>query len=273
MTKPSCPEEPTLEEGELEEAIVTHRLFRDSDRALLSGPQRRLRNLATLGKVSADFIRGFRALHFVGPCVTVFGSARLKEGNRHYEMARQVGSMIAKLGFTVMTGGGPGIMEAANRGALEVGGRSVGCNIELPFEQKHNDYLDRHVTMRYFFVRKVLLVKYSYAFVVMPGGAGTMDELFEALTLMQTGKLSNFPIIVMGTEFWKPMREMVNTMIKVGTISPEDRELVILTDSLQEAEEALRQRAIKSYGLQRAVDRPAKPKWVLRERGINRDKD
>ena len=272
MTEPSCPEEPSLKQGELEKAIVTHRLVRDSDSTLLSGPQRRLANLATLGKVSADFIRGFRALHFVGPCVTVFGSARLGAGNPQYEIARQVGSMIANLGFTVMTGGGPGIMEAANRGAREVGGRSVGCNIELPFEQKHNDYLDRHVTMNYFFVRKVLLVKYSYAFVVMPGGAGTMDELFEALTLMQTGKLSNFPVIVMGTEFWEPMRKMVDTMIEVGTISPSDRDLVILTDSLEEAQEALRKRAIRSYGLQRAADRPAKPKWVLRERGLKQDK-
>jgi uncharacterized protein (TIGR00730 family) len=267
MPTSPCPKEPEIDQNEFG-VLSKHRLIRDSDTSLLAGPQRRLRNLATLGKVSADFVRGFRALHFVGPCVTVFGSARLDSGNPYYEQARQVGAMVARLGFTVMTGGGPGIMEAANRGAKEAGGRSVGCNIQLPFEQKHNAYLDRYVTLNYFFVRKVLLVKYSFAFVVMPGGAGTMDELFEALTLMQTGKLSNFPVIVMGTEFWKPMREMVDTMLEAGTISPSDLDLITVTDSLKEAEEALRHRAIKGYGLQRAVDHPATPRWVLGERGI-----
>jgi len=147
-----------------------------------------------------DFLRGFRTLHFVGPCVTVFGSARIKREDPNYELARKMGAAIARLGFTVMTGGGPGIMEAANRGAKEVGGRSVGCNIELPSEQAANPYLDRCVRMHYFFVRKALLIKYSYAFVVMPGGAGTLDELFEAVTLIQTGKIKNFPIVIMGTD-------------------------------------------------------------------------
>jgi uncharacterized protein (TIGR00730 family) len=173
-----------------------------ADEIFLEGPRSRFEEFITLLKVMRDFLRGFRVLHFVGPCVTVFGSARIKPDDPNYELARKMGAAIARLGFTVMTGGGPGIMEAANRGAKEVGGRSVGCNIELPFEQPGNPYLDRCVRMHYFFVRKALLVKYSYAFVVMPGGAGTLDELFEAVTLIQTGKIKNFPIVIMGTDYW-----------------------------------------------------------------------
>ena len=147
------------------------------DRRFLAGPQSRLRELLWALRIFVEFIRGFRALHFVGPCVTVFGSARFPEQHRYYDMARRVGAQLARDGFTVMTGGGPGIMEAANRGAKEAGGRSIGCNIELPEEQKPNAYVDRWVTFRHFFVRKVMLVKYSYAFIIMPGGAGTMDVL------------------------------------------------------------------------------------------------
>src|SRR6201997_2414410 len=149
-----------------------------ADEIFLEGPRTRFAEFCTLLKVMRDFLRGFRALHFVGPCVTVFGSARIKPDDPHYELALKMGAAIARLGFTVMTGGGPGIMEAANRGAKEVGGRSVGCNIELPLEQRPNSYLDRSVTLHYFFVRKTLLVKYSYAFVFLPGGAGTLDEMF-----------------------------------------------------------------------------------------------
>src|SRR6516165_11505667 len=152
----------------------------------LEGPQPRAFELGQALKLFWELIRGFRALHFAGPCVTVFGSARFKEDHAYYHMARAVGAGLARAGFTVMTGGGPGIMEAANRGAKDVGGRSVGCNIELPLEQQPNHYLDRCVRLHYFFVRKTLLVKYSYAFVFLPGGAGTLDELFEALTLIQT---------------------------------------------------------------------------------------
>src|SRR5690348_13721481 len=152
-------------------------------------PQNRWENLIYAISVFLGFIKGFRRLHFVGPCVTVFGSARFKEDHPFYQQAREVGAALANMGFTVMTGGGPGIMEAANRGAKEAGGTSIGCNIILPFEQKPNPYLDQMLEFRYFFVRKVMLVKYSYAFVVMPGGVGTMDELFEALTLIQTRKI------------------------------------------------------------------------------------
>src|SRR6266850_6078740 len=150
----------------------------------------------------ADFLRGFRVLHFVGPCVAVFGSARIKAGSPDYELARKIGAGLSRMGFTVMTGGGPGLMEAANRGAKEAGGRSVGCNILLPTEQTPNSYVDRMVTFRYFFVRKVMLVKYSYAFVVLPGGFGTIDELFEALTLIQTRKILDFPVVLMGVDYW-----------------------------------------------------------------------
>lgn len=182
-----------------------------------------------------EFIQGFRHLHFIGPCITVFGSARFKEDNEHYQMARAVGKEIAKAGFTTMTGGGPGIMEAANRGAFENGGRSVGCNIILPHEQVPNPYLHKSLTFKYFFVRKVLLLKYSYGFVVMPGGSGTMDELFETLTLIQTGVINNFPIVLVGKEFYSDLLAFIDKMIVQGTMSPKDRDLVLLTDSAEEA--------------------------------------
>ncbi|MFN6195909.1 MAG: TIGR00730 family Rossman fold protein, partial [Planctomycetota bacterium] len=176
-----------------------------SEQRFLTEPRSRFGELVRVVRIGAEFIKGFRALHFLPPCVTVFGSARFREDNRWYGMARDVGAGLARAGFTVMTGGGPGIMEAANRGAREAGGLSVGCNITLPHEQKHNPYLDRFVEFRYFFVRKVMLVKYSYAFVVLPGGFGTMDELFEAATLIQTRKIEDFPLVLMGTEYWRPL--------------------------------------------------------------------
>lgn len=225
----------------------------EADRRLFKGPRSRTRELFTLLRVMRDFIRGFRALHFVGPCVTVFGSARTREDDPNYQLAQQMGAAIARLGFTVMTGGGPGIMEAANRGAKDAGGRSVGCNIELPFEQKPNAYLDRCVTMHYFFVRKTLLVKYSYAFVVFPGGAGTVDELFEALTLIQTRKIENFPIVVMGTEYWREMLGFVEKMSRVGTISPDDLQLIHATDSIEEAVAHIREKAITPFGLKHTI--------------------
>jgi uncharacterized protein (TIGR00730 family) len=225
----------------------------------LEGPRSRTEELIILFRVMRDFLRGFRSLHFVGPCVTVFGSARTKPGTPHYELARRMGREIAGLGFTVMTGGGPGIMEAANRGAREAGGRSVGCNIELPFEQKPNPYLDHCVTMHYFFVRKTLLIKYSYAFVVMPGGVGTLDEMFEAFTLVQTGKLERFPIVVMGRDYWREMLGFLEKMSREGTISPGDLNLVRATDSVEEAVRYLREKAIEPFGLKPA-GRPSR--WL-----------
>src|SRR6058998_2597382 len=224
-----------------------------ADEIFLEGPRSRFDELITLFRVLLDFLRGFRVLHFVGPCVTVFGSARIQRDDPHYELARKMGAAIAQLGFTVMTGGGPGIMEAANRGAKEVGGRSVGCNIELASEQAANPYLDRCVRMHYFFVRKALLVKYSYAFVVMPGGAGTLDELFEAVTLIQTGKIKNFPIVIMGTDYWKELIGFIDKMAHHGMIAASDLTLIYATDSVKEAIAHIRNKAIEPFGLKRVA--------------------
>jgi hypothetical protein len=178
--------------------------------------------------------------------VTVFGSARFREDNRWYQLARDVSAALAREGFTIMTGGGPGIMEAANRGARDAGGLSVGCNITLPHEQKHNPYLDRFVEFRYFFVRKVMLVKYSYAFVVMPGGFGTMDELFEAATLIQTRKIEDFPLVLMGVDYWRPMLEFLKTsMVQQGTIDQVDIDRILVTDDVATAVAHVRQGAQK----------------------------
>lgn len=215
---------------------MAKRLIDPTESTFLDGPGKRQYELFFALKVFWEFVRGFRALHFVGPCVTVFGSARFTDGHPYYEMAQEVGKKIATdLGMTVMTGGGPGVMEAANRGAREGGGPSVGCNIVLPHEQKENPWLDKFVTIKYFFVRKVLLVKYSYAFVILPGGFGTMDELFETLTLVQTRKVADFPIVIMGKEFYRPLKEFLNLMSEQGTISPEDLKLVLFTDDPAEA--------------------------------------
>lgn len=225
-------------------------------REWLAGPRSRRSELARLGRIFMEFLRGFRALHFVGPCVTVFGSARIGQDDPHYAMAREVGGRLARLGYTVMTGGGPGVMEAANRGAREAGGRSLGCNIELPMEQRPNPYLDRFVTFRYFFVRKVMLVKYSVAFVVMPGGFGTMDELFEAATLVQTGKIAELPIVLMGRDYWAPLlRFLSESLAAQGMIDPADLDILTVTDSVDEAIAALRLEA-----------RPARPRPPRRRR-------
>ncbi|MDA1000794.1 MAG: TIGR00730 family Rossman fold protein [bacterium] len=230
----------------------------------LIGPRSRLAELWFIVRVFFEFLKGFRALHFVGPCVTVFGSARIEEGDPYYTFARDLGASLARLGFTVMTGGGPGIMEAANRGAREAGGVSVGCNIELPFEQKPNLYLDRWVTFRHFFVRKVMLFKYSYAFVALPGGIGTVDELFEAFTLIQCGKIADFPIVLMGSQYWLPMLHMLDEMEEEGTISPGDRDLILVTDSVFEAIHHIEGRTIERFRLRKV--RLPKPNPFLAER-------
>jgi len=221
------------------------------ERIFLEGPRPRGRELSSVVRIALEFIQGFRTLHFVGPCVTVFGSARFGEGHSYYDLARAVGGRLARMGFTVMTGGGPGLMEAANRGAREAGGRSVGCNIVLPGEQKLNPYLDRWVTFRHFFVRKVMLVKYSYAFVVMPGGLGTMDELFEALTLIQTRKIESFPVVIIGKDYWRPLADFLDEMVKVGTIDAADLHLCLFTDSVDEAMALIQKHAVDRFGLVR----------------------
>lgn len=231
----------------------------------LTGPRGRISELRRALRIFRELIRGFRALHFVGPCVTVFGSARLKEDHPHYRLARETGAALARQRFAVMTGGGPGVMEAANRGAFEAGGLSLGCAIELPFEQDHNPYLDAAVTFRYFFVRKLMLVKYSCGFVLMPGGLGTMDEIFETATLIQTGKIRDFPLVLMGTDFWNPMVDFLReTMVAHGTIDEEDVDRFVLSDDPDAAAAHLREVATERLGV--VWKKAPRPKIVLGEK-------
>src|SRR6476659_2153835 len=209
--------EKTIPKKEKQDPIIP-----PNEHVYLDGPKSSGYELAFAWKVFKQFIMGFRCLHFVGPCITVFGSARVREDNPYYISAREFGKRIAATGFTTMTGGGPGIMEAANRGAFENGGRSVGCNIRLPFEQIANKYVDTSVTFEHFFVRKTLLIKYSYAFVIMPGGFGTMYEFFETLSLVQTKTITGFPLVVFGKEFYRDIWESMQVMAEKGTISKED---------------------------------------------------
>jgi len=188
-------------------------------------------------KIMGEFVNGFEKMSAIGPCVSIFGSARTDENHPYYKLAVEVAEKIAKNGYGVITGGGPGIMEAGNRGANKAGGTSVGLNIDLPFEQHNNPYIDpdKSINFDYFFVRKVVFVKYSQGFVVMPGGFGTLDELFEAITLIQTKKVGSFPVILVGTEFWKGLIEWIkNTLLENGNISPEDLDLIHLVDTSDE---------------------------------------
>ncbi|MDQ6845222.1 MAG: TIGR00730 family Rossman fold protein [Bacteroidota bacterium] len=234
----------------------------------LEGPQSRWKDFKYAVSVFFEFIKGFRALHFVGPCVTVFGSARFKEDHLFYQQARELSAEIAKLGFTIMTGGGPGIMEAANRGAKDVGGRSVGCNIILPAEQHHNAYLDKWVDIKYFFLRKMLLIKYSYAFVVMPGGFGTLDEFYEALTLVQTKKIKMFPIIIWDKDFYQNIIEHNERMLEEGTISSNDEHLYLVSDSIGETVSYIKERSIRAFGLK--YMEPHKPFIGFFEKGLKK---
>ncbi len=195
--------------------------------------------IARLKRIDEEFERGFRALGHLGPAVTVFGSARFKEGHRYYELAREVGRELAQAGFATITGGGPGVMEAANRGAHEAGGKSVGLNIILPHEQGANPYVDTTVEFRYFFVRKVMLVKYSCAYIVMPGGLGTLDEMFEAATLIQCRKIGPFPLILVGDEFWNGLREYAGFLVNEGVFDANELGFGLITDSAHEAVERI----------------------------------
>lgn len=234
----------------------------------LEGPQSRWKDFKYIVSVFFEFIKGFRALHFVGPCVTIFGSARFKEDHLYYKQARELSGQIAMLGFTIMTGGGPGIMEAANRGAKDVGGKSVGCNIVLPHEQHHNPYLDKWVDIKYFFIRKILLIKYSYAFVVMPGGFGTLDEFYEAITLVQTKKIEMFPIIIFDKEFYQKILDHNLKMAESGTISKNDEDLYFVTDSISETVDYIKINSIAAFGLKYMV--PKKPFWGFLEEGLKK---
>ena len=235
-----------------------------AEREFLSGPRPRGSELRFAFDVFRELVRGFRVLHFVGPCVTVFGSARFDANHPYYELARRTGAALAGAGFTVMTGGGPGVMEAANRGAREAGGGSVGCNIVLPAEQKPNAYLDRFVECRYFFVRKLLLAKYSYAFIAAPGGYGTLDELAEVLVLIQTHKMKSFPVVLLGADYWNGLlRFFRETLVARGTISPDDLDRLIITDDPAHAVEAIRHIAMTQFGL--SYGPRARRRWWLAE--------
>lgn len=228
------------------------------DSVTLEGPHSRLRELWLVLRTVRDFIAGFRVLHFAGPCVTVFGSARCGRDHPYYAIGREIGRRLALQGFTVMTGGGPGLMEAANRGAHDAGGLSVGCNIKLPAEQDPNPYLDRSVTCEYFFVRKVLLFKYSYAFVALPGGIGTMDETFEALTLIQTHKIANFPIVLVGRDYWQPLLDLLEQMVKARTIDASDLNLLLVTDDVETLVAHIERHSVQRFGLRR----PRPSRWL-----------
>jgi uncharacterized protein (TIGR00730 family) len=210
-----------------------------SEPQLLTGRDSRTTEFLRVVRISREFVRGFRALHFIPPCVTFFGSARLGEESSAYEPARDLARRVAKLGYTVMTGGGPGLMEAASRGAKDVGGRTVGATIDVNREPA-NAYVDTIVPFHYFFARKVILVKYSYGFVLLPGGFGTLDELFEALTLIQTQRLDDFPVVLFGRDYWNGLTEWIgSTLLARGAIDAVDLSRLLVTDDPDEVVDAL----------------------------------
>ncbi len=240
---------------------------RHIDLRFLEGPRSRWKEFVDVMKIAREFVYGFRRLHFVGPCVTFFGSARFKEDHPYYKDARELARRVGRVGFTIMTGGGPGIMEAANRGARDVGALSVGCNIVLPHEQYANPYLDVSLRFERFFVRKVLLVKYSICFVVMPGGAGTLDELFEAITLIQTGKVKNFPMLLYGKDYWAPTLQQIERMVQEGTIGREELRFLFVADTVAEATALLQDRLVIMW--QEAQRSKDAPKWWFLEDRVN----
>jgi len=214
----------------------------EAEKAFLAGRRSREADLESAVRFFLEFLRAFESFDFDRPCVTIFGSARFDESNRYYQLAREVGGALARAGFAVLTGGGSGVMEAANRGAREAGGLSLGCNITLPREQKPNPYLDRFIQFDHFFARKVMLVKYSTAFVVFPGGFGTLDEAFEVATLMQTNKLERFPLIAVGSDFWDPLIDFAREkMMRYGTLSADETEFISRVDSAPEVVQVIRE--------------------------------
>jgi hypothetical protein len=236
------------------------------ERLFLEGPHGRGFELIRALRIFRELIHGFRSLHFVGPCITVFGSARFSDTHPYYDLTRQLGAEIARAKFTVMTGGGPGLMEAANRGAKDANGVSIGCNIVLPREQKPNGYLDKWVQFHYFFVRKLMLVKYSYGFVAAPGGFGTLDELFEVATLIQTGKIEGFPVVLLGSEYWGPLIQFLReSLLSNQAISAMDLEKIFVTDSPSEAISFIQRGLTGEFGLRYV---PKRPRRLLFERSV-----
>jgi uncharacterized protein (TIGR00730 family) len=233
---------------------------------LLEGPRSRREELFSAFSIFHEIIHGFRSLHFIGPCITIFGSARFNEGHAFYALTRETGRCVAQAKFTVMTGGGPGLMEAANRGAKEAKGKSIGCNIILPMEQKPNPYLDKFVDFRYFFVRKMMLTKYSYGFICAPGGYGTLDELFEVATLIQTGKIKNFPIVLLGRDYWTPLVHFLrDPMLRMAAIHQNDLDSILVTDSPTEAVDFIKLHALEKHGLRYGK---RSPRRIFFERGM-----
>ena len=227
-----------MEEKNLGKKISNHH----EDRELLRAPKKTDSDFIKTDPwrvlhIQSEFVEGFNALAAVGPCISIFGSARTRADDPYYKAAQKTAALIVKQGLGVITGGGPGIMEAANRGALEAEGISIGCNIELPFEQETNSYQNISLIFRYFFVRKMMFVKYSVGYVIFPGGFGTLDELFEALTLAQTGKIEHFPIALYGNEYWEDLYKWIDECLleKFCTIGPEDSKLYRVVDSPDEA--------------------------------------
>lgn len=239
----------------------TDRILPAKEQVYLDGPKSRTYELGFAFKVLRQMIRGFRALHFLGPSITVFGSARYTEDHPYYQAAMEFGKRIAASGFATMTGGGPGIMEAANRGAFENGGYSVGLNIQLPLEQHTNLYVHKSVTFDYFFIRKLLLTKYSYAFIIMPGGFGTMDEFFQTITLIQTKTIIQFPIVLYGKAYFEPLMQFIQFMAEQGTISKDDLNLVLVTDDMDEAMQHIATYIRKFYKV-----KPRRRLWWLLEK-------
>jgi len=222
---PKMDQKPNSKDGILVE------LIEGAESAFLAGRGQRSSDVEAAVGIFLELLRGFERLNVPEPCVTVFGSARIPDGDPRYETARELGASLASAGYSVMTGGGPGLMEAANRGAKEAGGYSVGCNIRLQTEQQPNPYLDDFVEFEHFFIRKMMLVKYSCAFVILPGGYGTLDEAFEVATLIQTGKLKRFPIVVMDSSFYRPFEDLLRgAMSKAGVIDEERLDIVMITD-------------------------------------------
>ncbi len=228
--------------------------------------QSRWKEFIFLIKIFIEFIKGFRTFHFIDYCITIFGSARFDENSYYYQITQQLAYQLSKHHFTIMTGGGPGIMEAANRGAKEAGGYSIACNIQLPHEQKPNPYLDKWVTIKYFFVRKILLIKYSQAFIVMPGGYGTLDEFFESITLIQTKKMPPFPIILFGKDYHQHFYEHIKNMIHQGTISEKDASLFLFTDNINEAMQFILTHTLVTERKKQAIQ--LFPNWWIGEKTL-----